>query len=227
MNASRDPKSMAKSLRVVLAQRQIVLSHSECLEIVARQLGFADWNTASASVGKTETAFVQPAGWLITGDDVSNYEVGLDPVRSGQVTILSRAQRSDGFVTLMQTIDASPFRQNRLCLRSDLSTALDSGWAAIWMRIDGFNGKTIRFDNLSKREADGRLVGVQEWVERKIVLDVPDAAETISYGFMMEGIGQSWCKAFSLETVDASVPLTSHAKGMIFVPTNLDFVATA
>jgi hypothetical protein len=41
---------MAKSLRDPLAARSVVLSHSECLEIVAKQFGFADWNTLSAKL---------------------------------------------------------------------------------------------------------------------------------------------------------------------------------
>src|SRR6185437_9009752 len=39
---------MAKSLRSCLAAQSVVLSHSQCLEIVAKQFGFADWNTLSA-----------------------------------------------------------------------------------------------------------------------------------------------------------------------------------
>ncbi len=48
MPTHKDVKSMARSLRDALAHRNVSLSHSECLEIVARQFGFADWNTLSA-----------------------------------------------------------------------------------------------------------------------------------------------------------------------------------
>jgi len=44
----QDAKAMAKSLRSCLAAQSVVLSHSQCLEIVAKQFGFADWNTLSA-----------------------------------------------------------------------------------------------------------------------------------------------------------------------------------
>jgi hypothetical protein len=47
MRTYKDAKAMAKSLRDSLATRRVLFSHSECLEIVARQLGFADWNTLS------------------------------------------------------------------------------------------------------------------------------------------------------------------------------------
>lgn len=50
MPTHKDVKAMAKSLRDALAHRNLSLSHSECLEIVARQFGFADWNTLSAEL---------------------------------------------------------------------------------------------------------------------------------------------------------------------------------
>jgi len=52
MRSFRDAKLMAKTLREVLATRQLDLTHSETLEIVARQFGYSDWNTASASFGE-------------------------------------------------------------------------------------------------------------------------------------------------------------------------------
>lgn len=52
MRGFRDAKLMAKTLRETLASRQVELTHSETLEIVAQQFGYADWNTASASFGE-------------------------------------------------------------------------------------------------------------------------------------------------------------------------------
>jgi Glyoxalase superfamily protein/ClpX C4-type zinc finger len=50
MFTQKNAKTMAKSLRDSLVNRNISLSHSTCLEIVARQFGFADWNTLSAKL---------------------------------------------------------------------------------------------------------------------------------------------------------------------------------
>jgi catechol 2,3-dioxygenase-like lactoylglutathione lyase family enzyme len=52
MRSFRDAKLMARTLREAMASRQVELSHSETLEIVARQFGYADWNLASASFGE-------------------------------------------------------------------------------------------------------------------------------------------------------------------------------
>lgn len=43
-----DAKTAAHALRRSLAATDIAISHSRALEIVAQQLGLADWNTASA-----------------------------------------------------------------------------------------------------------------------------------------------------------------------------------
>ena len=52
MRTIQDFKSMAKSLRDDLAAKNLVLGHSECLELVARQFGFPDWNTLSSKFGE-------------------------------------------------------------------------------------------------------------------------------------------------------------------------------
>ena len=43
-------KAMAKTLESALAARNVDLSHSAALEIVAGQFGFKDWNTLSARI---------------------------------------------------------------------------------------------------------------------------------------------------------------------------------
>jgi hypothetical protein len=50
MRTYKDAKAMAKSLRDSLAARGVLLSRSECLEFIAKQFGFTDWNTLSAKV---------------------------------------------------------------------------------------------------------------------------------------------------------------------------------
>jgi Glyoxalase superfamily protein/ClpX C4-type zinc finger len=50
MFTQKNAKTMAKSLRDSLVDRNVSLSHSTCLEIVARQFGFDDWNTLSAKL---------------------------------------------------------------------------------------------------------------------------------------------------------------------------------
>lgn len=50
MRTYLEAKAMAKSLRTALAAKNVALSHSECLELVAKQLGFDEWNMLSAKI---------------------------------------------------------------------------------------------------------------------------------------------------------------------------------
>lgn len=52
-------KAMAKSLRESLAGKNLSLSHGECLEIVAQQFGFGNWNVLAAKID-LETASREP-----------------------------------------------------------------------------------------------------------------------------------------------------------------------
>src|SRR5215831_19442090 len=54
MLTHKDAKMMARSLRDALGNRNVLLSHSDCLEIVARQFGLADWNTLVAKLPAEE-----------------------------------------------------------------------------------------------------------------------------------------------------------------------------
>lgn len=50
MRDYRDAKAMAKALREALGEREMAITHSEALEIVARQFGLANWNILSAKI---------------------------------------------------------------------------------------------------------------------------------------------------------------------------------
>lgn len=60
MRDFRDAKVMAQSLREALGAKQVSVTHSESLELVARALGAADWNTLSALINAdtTPTRFI-------------------------------------------------------------------------------------------------------------------------------------------------------------------------
>lgn len=55
MRTYKDAKTIAKALRASLASHGVSLTHSECLEIVAQQFGFAEWNILAAKLSAEET----------------------------------------------------------------------------------------------------------------------------------------------------------------------------
>jgi ATP-dependent Lon protease len=54
MRDFRDAKAMAQTLRDTLKAKSVSLTHSESLEIVAKTLGFHDWNVLSAAIQSSQ-----------------------------------------------------------------------------------------------------------------------------------------------------------------------------
>src|SRR5687767_127094 len=60
MRTYKDAKAMARSRRISLAARNVSLTHSECLEIVAKQFGWKEWNSLSAALDVQAGRLVSP-----------------------------------------------------------------------------------------------------------------------------------------------------------------------
>ena len=50
MRDFRDAKAMAQTLRDALKAKSVTLTNSESLELIAKILGFHDWNVLSAKI---------------------------------------------------------------------------------------------------------------------------------------------------------------------------------
>lgn len=212
------PKTMAKSLRSALAAYGHELSHGQCLELVARQLGYTDWNVLSARVeaSRKDKDLLIPEGWFPGSiDSGALFRLGVDPDMPGVVRIEARGGvkiPSNTFATLMQSISAQAYRSKRLRLTAELKSR-DAGAGAIWMRIDpSGGGRHLRFDNMMKRSGGGALKGDADWTERCIVLDVPYTAASIHFGCLLHEKGTVWARNFRFETVDGDVPVTGDGE---------------
>ncbi len=207
-------KAMAKALRRALAERQIDISHSDSLELVARQFGFANWNMLAARIEVDETVTNLPENWFFTGQGRPNlYRIGTDPHLPGSVKIEtmdhSGVVEAEAFGSLMQSIAADAYRGKTIRISAELrSRGVERG--TLWMRVDPRDGRRhLRFDNMLHRKSHGALRGDIDWTERSIVLDVPEDAETIHYGIMLGGGGELWARNFVFEEVDPEkVPVT-------------------
>lgn len=233
MHSFLDSKIMAKALRTALAERRIDIGHSDALELVARQFGFANWNMLAARIEAAQLPPLDlPDGWVVTGQTkTADYRLGLDPATPGAALIESRPGREaaiDGSggepAGLMQSAVADAWRGRRLRLSAQLRTEA-AGTGTIWLRIDGAPGKVLRFDNMMQRQGDGALTGDSGWVERTIVLEVPDEAISVHYGVFLIGSGKVWARGFRLEPVDAAVATTEQHPRLHERPVNLDFSA--
>ncbi len=228
MHNFMDSKLMAKLLRQALAERNVDISHSDSLELVARQFGLANWNILSARIAAAgDSRLALPKGWIKTGKSPRLYLGGLDP-DTGDALIESLpglvSQDNDDFCTLMQSVQAGLYRGRHIRLTGEIRTQDVVGGGTIWLRIDGQPGRSLRFDNLETREpGSGMLRGTTGWTSREIVFDVPAEADSIHFGFFLAGTGRCWARRFVLETVAETVPLSTVQGGLLPAPVNLDF----
>jgi len=225
MQILADPKSMAKALRAEMVKLGTDQSHSACLEIVARQLGYRNWNTLNALC--TDDMLLLPKNWSITSNTKTlYYRFGVDPARGGAAMLASREgikdMNSAEFAAFMQTLQAKNYRGKRLQLRASLATQnADSG--TLWFRIDDKNGNVLRFDNMMNRRSDGALIGSHDWTERAIVIDVPQAAHANHYGFILRNRGKLWARDFQFDVVANDIPTTEIPGQFLSAPKNLGF----
>ena len=226
MHTFMDAKLMAKLLRQGLSERGIDISHSDSLELVARQFGLANWNILSAKIEANSEGDIIPQNWIRTGQSPQRYRVGVDRgERSAWIQSrpeLDPETTDADFCTLMQSIDASAYRTRRLRLSAELKAADVEGGVTIWLRVDGVAG-SIRFENLEGFSKEGPVSGTANWTHREIILDVPEEARTVNYGFFLKGRGKGSARAFALDEVSAETPLTTRAGRGLQRPTNLDF----
>jgi len=163
-----------------------------------------------------------PKGWFPAGSSPDSYDMGVQPGdrRAGDRNAYIRAQAQHrGFGTLMQTFSADAYRGKRLRLSGFLRTR-DANSAAMWMRIDGQGQQTVGFDNMSNRP----LRGDTDWKRYDIVLDVPDSAQVIAFGFLLEGKGEVLADDFHIEPVGKNVAVTGTDRpAPPAAPANLDF----
>lgn len=231
MHSFLDSKVMAKALRQALAERGQEISHSDALELVARQFGFANWNMLSARIEAAQLAPLElPPGWHVASHtDQRNYRLGIDPKALGTALIESRPDRDEAIgrvagetAVLMQSVLVDNFRGKRVRLAAELRTEY-ADLATIWLRADSTTGQPLCFDNMLKRRTDGPLTGTTGWSERHIVLYIPVAASSLHFGFFLKGAGKAWARGFSLETVGEHVRTTEPEPRYLSRPTNLDF----
>jgi C-terminal processing protease CtpA/Prc len=137
-----------------------------------------------------------------------SYEGAHDPAvrhRDGHAIVLrAKPGAPDGqFGTYAESFDASAYRGKRVRISGVLrSDGVKSG--AFWMRVDGPNGMES-FDNMSGRD----LTGTKDWTPFAIILNVPQDAQKIFAGLLLQGgAGSLWADDLRIDVVDPRVPVT-------------------
>jgi hypothetical protein len=147
-----------------------------------------------------------PPGWFKAGHHSEEFEVGLDAsVRhQGEASAYIRSEKTgvQGFGTLVQTVDATPYRGKRLRFSAWVKSENVAKWAGLWLRVDGRPQgdrypKALAFDNMHDRP----IQGTTGWARYEIVVDVKRDAHAVSYAVQLSGAGRIWIDDVNVEVV--------------------------
>jgi hypothetical protein len=70
-------------------------------------------------------------------------------------------------------------------------------WGGLYVRVDDRNRERVAFGN--NRKAPVR--GTTAWRRYQVAMDVPETAESISFGVHLNGNGRLWADDFALDPV--------------------------
>lgn len=164
-----------------------------------------------------------PEGWAKNGAKSEMYVVGVDSnekwggMPSAYVQSLAPSVEN-GFGGMMQTTGAENYAGKRVRLSGWVKTEdANEGGGRLWLRIDGQErGQMLGFDNMNNRP----VKGTQDWQEASIVLDVPQDASALAYGFFVSGGGKMWVNGQNIEVVGPEVPTTNMITKKTALPTS-------
>lgn len=162
-----------------------------------------------------------PQGWSLNGPAARDFDSGTEAstrVAGGRDAFVKARMESSGFATLSQGIDAGDYRGKRVRFSAYLRTE-DASKAMLWLRVDDGAHKAVTMDNMEDRPVRGTVA----WQPYALVQDVPDNAESVVFGVLLENKGEVWISAPRLEVVGKDVPLTRNVLQKPRAPVNMDF----
>jgi serine/threonine-protein kinase len=152
-----------------------------------------------------------PNSWQrTTGEGADRYQITVDNSvkhsgnASATIKLLCGSDR-DIWVALIQSITGNEYHAKRIRLSGWMKTD-DVSSAGLLMRVDG-ERHMLAFDNMANRS----ITGTTDWKMYSVVLDVPADAQSIHFGVISSGPGQTWADDLKLEVVDNNVPSTNIA----------------
>lgn len=160
-----------------------------------------------------ESANGLPPNWVLTGENSGSYSVGVE-----NKTLQLSSEAARGFGTTMQTIDSVHYVGKSVRFSADVRSNGVEGWAGLWMRVDGFGGKVLAFDNMQSRP----IKGTTDWKHYDVVLPVEPSATRIAFGILLSGNGKVWMKDLGFEPVAGSVTSTAQATSPLPAEPNLN-----
>ncbi len=154
--------------------------------------------TARAVTATTQPCTSAPAtpaslsSWLLAGMAPQDFEV-VNASPGGQ-TLKNKVAAPADFGTLMQMGPAGALAGKRVKLSATLQATGVTGWAGLWMRVDGPNG-VLAFDNMEDRPISGTAAAKPY----EVILDVPANAVSVAFGVLLTSAGSVTASGFTFQ----------------------------
>lgn len=170
---------------------------------------------------------MRPVHWGITGTHWNEYELETaDELFDGRRVAVLRCtvEEPGGFGALVQAFEPGEFRGERVRFSGLLRTDEVTGWAGLWMRVDGPDtgpGRALAFYN----NEDRGLTGTTDWTAQDAVLDVDPEATVVLIGAILAGKGALRLSDLEIRVVGNETPVTRQPgkNPPLPRPTNLSF----
>ena len=153
-----------------------------------------------------------PEGWRADKYRLANFdftvETSVEEPHQGEkcVKISRKPGRHYGetYGSLSQRIDAAPYRGKSIELIAMVRTDLEGpgNYAYLWLSAGraGFGPQSrLGSDNMKDRP-----ITVSRWESFRIILDIPEEAQWITYGMALTGEGSAWFDQIELQVVEAA-----------------------
>jgi len=188
MRTYADAKAMARALRANLEEKQISLSHSECLEIVAKQFGADSWNVLAAKIEQPNATpeKAKPEGAIRFAEAIPILRIfDVDKAKEFYVGFLGfqidwEHRFGDNFPLYAQVSRAGL----KLHLSEHHGDASPGSTVFIWMRgITGFHAELIAKDyryykpGLEEAVWDAKMMQVADPFGNKLRFSEPNAPD--------------------------------------------------
>ncbi len=130
-----------------------------------------------------------PKYWRVSGQGFT-LVVDKEIKKSGKSSLRIEGKKTGKNIGVAKSIfPLSAARGKKFRLSGYIKTeALTKGYAGMWLRVDGKNGKQLFLENMKKFG----ISGTNDWKRYSIKFDVPEDAIKISMGVLMSGTGKAW-----------------------------------
>jgi hypothetical protein len=141
-------------------------------------------------------------GWFKTGATPEEYDFGIEECIKTETSnckyIRSIVPQPQGSAATGQAFSAVQYREQLLCLSTEMRTEEVKGSAMLWLRADGEEDNMVSFDNTRYRPVQGTA----DWTHRDIIIYVPKTSVALVFGATLAGVGCAWFRNMRLDVVE-------------------------